>query len=300
MDLTLSKQRRWTSSVTYDARSIISYNLAIGTNGQDLRRCWEEHPEFHALPTFTSLAVINIMGELTRDLPNLLPLYQPEKHPHVHAEHYLELLRPLPTEGTLLSEARIIDVVDWRSGVAVIVGITTKDAKTSTEICYNEWTSFFMRMPGHGASKASPSKTRASTPLPRRPPDTIATHQTTPEQGALYRAATGELNPMHIDPDHGKAAGFPGPILSGTCTIGIGARHVLDQFVNGDPARFKSVRLGLSKPVFPGEIIRTEMWREDHGERIVYRQVALDGRVVISQAEVWLTDVGAGRGRSQL
>ncbi|OJJ53569.1 hypothetical protein ASPSYDRAFT_73031 [Aspergillus sydowii CBS 593.65] len=289
MDIAQIKNHRWNSSVAYDAGNIITYNLAVGASGKDLRRCWEEHPDFHALPTFTSLAVINIMGKVTRDMPAFLPLYKPERHPHVHAEHYLEMKQPLPTSGTLVSEARIRDVVDRRTGVAVIVGITTKDATTRSDICYNEWTSFLINMPGDGASKPSPLNARRSTSRPDRKCDTSVDHQTTGEQGALYRAATGEWNPMHIDPEHGRRAGFPGPILSGTCTIGIGVRHVIDAFAGGDSKALKSVRLRLSKPVFPGQVIRTEMWEEDDGKRIIYQQVAEDGRVVISQAEIVLS-----------
>ncbi|KAL3456625.1 HotDog domain-containing protein [Aspergillus heterothallicus] len=297
MDLDCIRQRRWKSTISYDAANVITYNLAVGADGKDLRRCWEEHPEFHALPTFVSLAVINIMGKVTRDMPALLPTYNPLQHPHVHAEHYLELKEPLPTSGTLVSQARVLDVVDRRSGVAVMVAITTTHSGLQREVCYNEWTSFLIKMSGDGASKSSGSNTRPAAKLLKRKPDLIIDHQTTSEQGALYRAATGEWNPMHIDPGHGKRAGFPGPILSGTCTIGVGVKHVIDSFAEGDSSRFKSVKLRLSKPVFPGEVIQTQMWTEE--DRIVYQQVAPDGRVVISQAEIQLK-AERGSNRSQL
>ncbi|KAL4863306.1 hypothetical protein BDV12DRAFT_206646 [Aspergillus spectabilis] len=277
MDLRLIREQRWKSSISYDVGSIITYNLAVGANGQDLRRCWEDHPEFYALPTFTSLAVIDIMGKVSRDMPDILPLFEPQKHPHVHAEHYLEL-----------KQARIMDVVDRRTGVAVIVGITTRESNTNAEVCYNEWTSFLIRMPGDGASRPSPSNTGANAFYPSRICDASVDHQTTSEQGALYRAATGEWNPMHIDPGHGRRAGFPGPILSGTCTIGIGVRHVIDTFAGGDPTQIKSVKLRLSKPVFLGEVVTTQMWRDIYGRTIVYQQVTADGRIVISQAEISL------------
>jgi hypothetical protein len=47
----------------------------------------------------------------------------------------------------------------------------------------------------------------------------------------------------------------------------------------------KSVNLRLSKPVFPGEVIQTQMWEEGDGQ-IVYLQVTPDVTVVISQAEI--------------
>jgi acyl dehydratase len=174
--------------------------------------------------------------------------------------------------------------------VTVCVGISTVDLDSDAEICYNEWTSFIMKAPGKGASTKPHDRgaMTASYPPPSRRPDAVVEHKTTPEQGALYRAASGEWNPMHIDPAHGKAGGFPGPILSGTCTIGIGVKHVIDTFAVGESKRFKSVKLRLSNPVFPGQVVRTEMWSENQGKLIVYRQVTEDERVVISQAAVQL------------
>ena len=65
-------------------------------------------------------------------------------------------------------------------------------------------------------------------------------------------------------------------------------KHIIDTFAGGDSARFKNMKLRLSNPVFPGETVRTEMWSEDDGKRIVYRQLAGNDKVVISQAAVEL------------
>jgi acyl dehydratase len=205
------------------------------------------------------------------------------------------MLAPFPKEAALSTTARIVDIVDRRSGVTVCVGIWTKDEANCTEICYNEWTSFVMKVPGKGAaSKPIPRGAKtASHPAPQRPPDAVVEQKTSPEQGALYRAASGDLNPLHIDPAVAKAGGFPEPILTGTCTIGMGVRHVVDTFAGGDVRRFRNVKLRLSKPVFPGETVRTEMWREDGGRRIVYKQVVGRDRVVISMAAVELGDEGS-------
>jgi acyl dehydratase len=296
IDLENIKQRSWTSTINYGVGEIVTYNLSIGAQGIDLLRCWEAHPQFHALPTFASLPVINMMGIITRDMADFIPGFKPQYH--VHGEHYLEQKKLFPKDGAILkSTAKVIDVVDRRSGVTVCVGISTIDVESGTEITYNEWTSFLMTVPGAGASTVAQNRgmMTASFAPPNRQPDAIVEHKTTPEQAALYRAASGEWNPMHIDPAHGKEAGFPGPILSGTCTIGIGVRHVIDTFGAGDSKRFRSVKLRLSKPVFPGQAVKTEMWSEDEGKRVVYRQVAEDGRVVISQAAVWLWEEGRSK-----
>ncbi|KIW01324.1 uncharacterized protein PV09_07099 [Verruconis gallopava] len=297
IDLPRIKQQSWHTTTKYGPSNILTYNIALGASGRDLSRSFEGHPKFHALPTFGAIPVIAIMGEVTKSMSQFLPNFKPWNH--VHGEHYLELYRPFPArETTLQTTAKIVDIVDRRSGVTVCVGITTTDAADGEKICYNEWTSFVMKVPGAGAStKVVPrGSATASYPAPKRAPDAVVKEKTTPEQGALYRAASGDLNPLHIDPAVAKAGGFEGPILTGTCTIGIGVKHVIDTFGNGDSSRFKSVKLRLSKPVYPGEVIRTEMWQEDGGSRIVYRQLAgNEGKVVISNAAVELKEAGSSR-----
>lgn len=64
------------------------------------------------------------------------------------------------------------------------------------------------------------------------------------------------------------------------------------RFAGGDVGRFRSVRVRLSRPVFPGETVRTEMWGEEEGRRVVYRQVVGE-RVVVGDAVVELAGEGA-------
>jgi acyl dehydratase len=287
------KSLTWTVSTTYNASNIITYNLSLGASGTDLSLCFEGHPSFHALPTFGTLPVISAMGAVTRSMPDFLPNFQP--HNHVHGEHYLELKRPFPVPKAgevveLETTAKVVEVVDRRSGVTVCVGIWTREAGSGEEICYNEWTSFIMKVPGEGASKKAEDRGAMSRIYPSptsRQPDKVVEHRTTPEQGALYRAASGDLNPLHIDPAVAKKGGFDGPLLTGTCTLGMGVKHVVDSFADGDSSKFRSVKVRLSKPVFPGETARTEMWSEEGGRRILYRQCVGD-RVVMKDAAVEL------------
>lgn len=288
----------WTLHTTYTPSTIITYNLSLGAPGTSLPLVYEGHPHFHALPTFGTLAVIAAMGAVTRTMADWLPGFQP--HFHVHGQHYLEVRRPWPVPDAggsvaLVTEARVRDVVGRKGkggGVSVVVGITTYETTAGErggkgeEICYNEWTSIILRVPSHGASTtASSPQPRAPTPaIPSRPPDKVLVHRTTVEQSALYRAASGDLNPLHIDPTTAKRGGFPGPILTGTCTLGIGVRHVLETF---EGMEVESVGVRLSAPVFPGEEVRTEMWVLDDesssGEKglgVVYRQ-AVGERVVM-------------------
>lgn len=292
IDLEYIKSLTWTVTTYYDVSNIITYNLALGASGTDLSLCFEGHPAFHALPVFGTVPVISAMSAVTKSMSDFLPNFQP--HNHVHGEHYLRTKHPFPVPRPLEtvkleSTARVKEVVDRRTGVTVCVGIRTIDQSTGEEICYNEWTSFVMKVPGKGASSKSEDRGAMSRiyPSPNKEPDMVVEQKTSREQGALYRAASGDLNSLHIDPEVARRGGFDSPLLTGTCTLGMGVKHVLDSFARGDISKFRNVKVRLSKPVFAGDVVRTEMWREENGTRILYRQCVGD-RVVMKDAAVEL------------
>lgn len=68
-----------------------------------------------------------------------------------------------------------------------------------------------------------------------------------------YAAASGDFNPIHIDPDAGRAAGLGGSILQGLCTMG----WAVEGFVNylGDPGKVSKVKVRFSRPVMVEDTI---------------------------------------------
>ena len=84
---------------------------------------------------------------------------------------------------------------------------------------------------------------------------------------------------MHADPEVAKSAGFEAPILHGLCTLGLAGHAVLKTYCEYDTARFKSLRLRFSAPVYPGETIRTEMWKD--GTNISFQARAVERDVIV-------------------
>jgi acyl dehydratase len=117
---------------------------------------------------------------------------------------------------------------------------------------------------------------------PERKPDHVVEDVTRPEQGAVYRLS-GDRNPIHIDPDFAKMAGFEKPFVHGLCTYGFVGRAILKALCGGDPARFLHFEARFADQVYFGDTIITKMWKTGDGEAIVQAETQ-KGNVVLSQA----------------
>ena len=65
---------------------------------------------------------------------------------------------------------------------------------------------------------------------------------------------------------------------------------MLKAYCDYDTARFKSLKLRFTSPVFPGETIRTEMWHD--GDKISFRAKALERDVIVLNNGLSVVDVG--------
>jgi 3-hydroxybutyryl-CoA dehydratase len=68
-----------------------------------------------------------------------------------------------------------------------------------------------------------------------------------------YAGASGDFNPIHIDPDFGKMVGLGGAILQGLCTLAFAAKTVTDWA--GDPGKLKKIKCRFSAPVMMEDTI---------------------------------------------
>ena len=71
-----------------------------------------------------------------------------------------------------------------------------------------------------------------------------------------YAGASGDFNPIHIDPEFGKAVGLGGAILQGLCTLAFATKTVTDWL--GDPGKLKKIKCRFTAPVMMEDIITTK------------------------------------------
>ena len=203
----------------------------------------------------------------------------------VNGEQGFTLHRPLAGRGVVVGRTKIVEVIDKGAGKGALLLTERKITdKVSGELVATVTQTVFCR--GDGGFGGPPRQTPPPHPIPARAPDAVCDLGTRPEMALIYRLS-GDYNPLHAEPAFAKAAGFPRPILHGLGTFGVSGHALLKTLCGYDPARLTAFAGRFSAPVFPGETIRTEMWR--------------DGAVVSFRARVVERDVIAiNHGRAEI
>jgi len=196
----------------------------------------------------------------------------------LHGEQNLEIHRPLPVEGTIIGRNRVVEVVDKGADKGALISIERKlfDESTGDLYCTQTAVIFARGNGGFGGPVTSSPKPHR---LPDRSPDATIDIPTTAQAALLYRL-NGDYNPLHADPGIAAKAGFQSPILHGLASFGVAARAVLKGFDCDDPTRLKSFSLRFSSPVYPGETISTDLWRDGHEVSFRSRVAARDAIVL--------------------
>jgi acyl dehydratase len=101
-----------------------------------------------------------------------------------------------------------------------------------------------------------------------------------------YAGASGDFNPIHIDPEFAKSVGLPSNILHGLYSMAVVMRAQVDA-AGGDPRRLKRLAVqfrGMGVP--EKEIVVSGSVREVRDGRAVIDTVAeQDGNQIIRNAE---------------
>ena len=102
-----------------------------------------------------------------------------------------------------------------------------------------------------------------------------------------YAGASGDYNPIHIDPEFGKMVGLGGAILQGLCTLAFAAKAVTDW--TGDPGKMKKLKCRFSAPVMMEDTISVQGTVADvqaGRARVDLKVVNQNGLEVLQKVEV--------------
>ncbi len=268
--LDYAKVRNWQSEAirqTYTAKDVMLYALGIGMaqdpmDREELRYVLEDN--LRVLPSMA--AVLASPGFWIRNNPEVGIDYVRL----VHGEQSVVLHKPLPAGGTVLGTTRVTRVVDKGAGKGALVhsekAIT--DAVTGDLLATCESVTFCRADGGFSANGGGDAPGPVPKSTPETTPELTLEFQTRPEAALIYRLS-GDINPLHADPDVAAKAGFARPILHGLATYGAACHGLIKGYCGYDPARLKSISARFSAPTYPGDLIRLECWKA--GDEVAFR-----------------------------
>jgi acyl dehydratase len=251
---------------TLSPRDVMLYALGVGA--QELAFVYEDG--LKVLPTMAT--VLAYPGFVWKDFD-----LGADWRKVLHGETSVEIHAPLPVEGELVGSTTFGPIFDKGADKGTVCYVTREIRDAAGTLVATVRNSSFLR--GDGGRGGSSEPQRKPHPLPDRAPDESVTLETTANQAMIYRLS-GDYNPLHIDPEVAKAGGFDRPILHGLATYGVAGRAVLAALCGNDPARLKRLDARFASPVFPGETIRTDIWREGDG-RASYRSSVVERDLVV-------------------
>jgi len=255
---------------SWDQKDVMLYALGVGCGREQLPFVYERDlkvlPTFAVVPAFP--AMLNLGGAMQVNPAMVL-----------HGEQAIELTSGnIPVESTVTTTPTITAVYDKGKGAVVVVATESKDP--SGKVLFRGQSSIFVRGEGGFGGDRGPSG--AKNAPPDRKPDKSISYTTLPQQALIYRLS-GDMNPLHADPDFAKMGGFDVPILHGLCSFGLAGRAVLSAFCNDDPARMKTFEVRFAGVVFPGETLTTDMW-DVGGGTVVFTSRTERGEALSSAA----------------
>jgi len=218
-------------------------------------------PMYHVRPFIGLMMKLATDPELDLDLLRL-----------VHAEHDMSFHRVLRHGDLLELRGTLQDFEEKSSGQLVSYGLI---GFVNGEKALKGTTSYFIRGKKHADGKKKKPEPEA---LPE--PELIVPEPVTADQATRYAEASGDDNPIHVDPDTARAAGLPGVILHGLCTMAFAQRDLVDRLAGGDPRRLKRLAVRFAKPVFPGQTLTLKVWGD--GGEVSFLTENPEGQVVIA------------------
>ena len=254
----------------YDPRDTIIYALGVGAGlSEDI----DETPflferRLQALPTMA--LVLGSPGFWAMDPKSGLDWLN-----ILHGEQRLKIHVPLDPHGTLIGDTVVTDVADKGSGKPAMLRAAKRVTTPGGTLVAETVETWFIRgAGGFGGQRDLPGESLPA--VPGRTPDFEITLPTCRAQAAIYRLS-GDRNPLHIDPLTARSTGLDRPILHGLATMGLAGRALIHACGGGDAARLREIGLRFTAPVYPGDTIRTHIWRE--GESLHFRSDAVEREV---------------------
>jgi acyl dehydratase len=263
----------------YSERDTILYALGVGFGADPAHLPFVYEKNLRALPTLS--VVLGYPGFWLGD-----PATGVDWKKVLHGEQGVTIMKPLPAKGRVVGRTRVTDIFDKGrdKGAFLYSRRDVFDLETGDLLCRLTSTTVLR---GDGGCGGPSGPVPPPQNIPERPAD-LACELSTSARAALVYRLSGDWNPLHADPAVARSVGFERPILHGLCTFGVVGHALLRAVCDYQPERLRSMNARFSAPVYPGETIRTEMWKEAGAVAFRASVVERPGTVVLNNGRAEL------------
>lgn len=196
----------------------------------------------------------------------------------VHAEHQMTWKKTLHPGDTITTTAKIINMEQRGTNEILDLLIHLKrDDDIVVEMNY--------RILSRGEKKEGEKKSTDDLDTPKKGKLLMKKESlVTADQGLRYAEASGDHNPIHKSDDIARSVGLPRAILHGLCTMALASQVIVDELLDGDPTRLKSMSVRFSRPVLLNQKLTTEVYEgtaEKGGQHIVHFETRDENDVAV-------------------
>ncbi|MET9770478.1 MaoC/PaaZ C-terminal domain-containing protein [Streptomyces sp. NPDC006415] len=211
----------------------------------------------------------------------------------VHLAQEIELHRP-PRPGAPLDAAAELEAVRVEpKGTRLVLTTTLADRATGAEQA---------RLTAHillvGIRAAEPRGTLVPTAAVRQetPGATLSSDLAIDRAWiAEYGHAAGDLNPVHLDTEAARSAGFADVIAHGMSLVALAVEEAAERYADGDVDRVRAIGARFARPVLPGEATSLDLTPLADGDTVAFT-VRSQGAVAVKGGRLRLAPAtGAGR-----
>lgn len=204
----------------------------------------------------------------------------------VHADQDIRQRRPLVPGDVVRSRAAPVGVIVRGIGTTLVVKTESRDA--GGELVNEQLFTMFFRGVNDGASGGEgPPEHKLTATVKAGGPVAEASYVIDADQTFRYADASGDRLPIHLDDEVARAAGLPGIIVHGLCTMAFASRAVIEHACGGQPGRLRRLAVRFSRPVLPGQTVTTRLFAAGP-DAFAFETLGAEGQAVVKdgRAEV--------------